>query len=293
MKKIRMRLVGEGDDGIQDWSPPIGDYHHVINVCNLCAEPDVEFPLLELNNALKKFGKPYKSISVSDLDDVTSFLESLLSPYLDVSHSSWGGDSPGQSGVFVSAHLQLGHTKEVRRILQATDDFIGKWSESSGLNAAIKAAEAKHASDLIAEASKKAAENRQFKQEQQLQEKLWEDNIFSEVLAAVQPRSSMAFCRFNFLVHKGVVFYLDRGWWHSTKGSVSNVAERLEGTDNVTLVRCAVKKTKNGWIPYFGRSREEELSIGWRETGIEITSAPEWSERLSEAMHAEKMSQVV
>lgn len=288
MNKKRMRLVGEGDDQISDWVSPISDYHRILDVSDLCAESDEAFPLSELNNALKKFGKPYKTISVSDLDDLTSFLESLLAPYFDVTNSSWGGDSPGHSGVFVSAYLQLGHTKELRKILQATDDFIGKWAESSGLDAAIKAAKAKHASDLIAEASKKAAESRKYQQEKQDEQRLWEDNIFNEVLAAVHRKSSGAFCRFNFLVHNDIVFYLNRGWWHSTKGSISSVAEQLEGTENVTLVRCDVKKTQKGWIPYFGRSREEERSVGWRENGIEVTSAPEWLDRLSLAMQAEK-----
>ena len=116
----------------------------------------------------------------------------------------------------------------------------------------------------------------------------WEDQLFNQVLVATHQKSSMAFCRFNFLVHNSIVFYLDRGWWHSTKGSVSAVAERLERTENVTLVRCKVVKTRFGWIPYFGRRREEELVVGWRETGIEVTAATRWTAPLLEAMHAER-----
>ena len=45
-----------------------------------------------------------------------------------------GGDSPGRSGVYQTAFLQLGHTKELRKILKQADEFITDWLDSTGVN---------------------------------------------------------------------------------------------------------------------------------------------------------------
>ena len=288
MTTARMRLVGEGDDQILSWNSPVGDYHNVISICDRCREFGFSFPILELQGELKDHGVPLKLTGVNTPDEAAALVEALLSPYFHISNSAWGGESPGRSGVFQRAYLELGHTKHLRKILQIADDFISSWSEDSGLDAAIKAAQAKREFDKREKEETKVLAASDFQQDQRFQEEAWEDQLFNQVLAACLEKRVKAFCRFNFLVHNGVIFYLDRAWWHSTKGSVSNVAERLERTESVNLVRCEVRKTRFGWIPHFGRTREEELFVGWRETGISVTSSPGWAEQLSNAMCAEK-----
>jgi len=215
-------------------------------------------------------------------------LEALLSPYFSTSNSAWGGESPGRSGAYKRAYLELGQTKRLRKILRITNNFIAKWSEFSGLDAAIDLVQSEAQIDKSVEAGKRAIAASDFQQGQRLWREAWEDQLFTQVLAAANQKGAKAFCRFNFLVHNGVVFYLNRDWWHSTKGSVSAVGKRLESVNNVKLVRCEVQKTRHGWIPYFGRTREEELGVGWRETGIEVTAPQEWAVHLLNAMRAEK-----
>jgi hypothetical protein len=283
-----MRLVGEGDDQIRDWRSPIADYPNITALCDYCSEFDFEFPVTELQIELEKLGKPRQKVSARDMDDASSFLEALLSPYFHVSRSAWGGESPGRSGVFKRGYLELGHTKQLRKVLQITNEFIVQWSESSGLNAAIEVATAKRQIEKQLVEEEKVVATSDFQRDEVLQKEAWEDQLFYQILQATHTKSSRAFCRFNFLVHNRIVFYLDRAWWHSTKGSVSAVAERLERVENLTLVRCEVGKTRFGWIPHFGRTREEEITVGWREPGIEVTAANRWADRLSEAMRAEK-----
>jgi hypothetical protein len=283
-----MRLVGEGDDQIRDWNAPISDYYNVVSICDLCSEFGYDFPLVKLQIELEKHNVLLNLKSAKAFDDTTVFLEALLSPYFHTSNSAWGGESPGRSGVFKRAYLELGQTKQLRRVLRIADDFISNWAESSGLNAVVDANRIESEIAQRVAAEKKSAATSDFHRDQILQKEAWEDKLFSQVQAAVNQRSSNAFCRFNFLVHNGIVFFLDRDWWHSTNGSVSAVAERLERTPDLTLVRCEVRKTRFGWIPHFGRTREEELAIGWRETGIEVIPPSRWSDQLYDAMQAEK-----
>lgn len=288
MRKARMRLVGEGDDQIRDWKSPISDYYNVVSICDQCSLFGYDFPLVKLQRELEKHNVLLNLESAEAFDDTTVFLEALLSPYFHTSNTAWGGDSPGRSGVFKRAHLELGQTKQLRRVLRITDDFISQWSESSGLD---EAAWRDHEESEVAQrltAKKEAAAASEFHRDQLLQKEAWEDQLFSQIQAAVDQRSSKAFCRYNFLVHNGIVFVLDRAWWHSTKGSIYALVERLERIPDVTLVRCEVGKTGFGWIPHFARRPETELWIGWRETGIEVIAPPQWAVQLSCAMNAEK-----
>lgn len=288
MRKARLRLVGEGDDQIRDWNSPISDYYNIVSICDQCSEFGYDFPLVELQRELEKHNVLSNLKSAKAFDDTTVFLEALLSPYFHTSNSAWGGESPGRTGVFKRAYLELGQTKQLRRVLQITDAFIARWSESSGLNAAVEACRSKSVIAQRVAAEKKAAATSDFHRDQILAKEAWEDQLFSQIQAAVNQKSSKAFCRFNFLVHNGIVFFLNRAWWHSTKGSISAVVERLERVPDVTLVRCEVGKTRFGWIPHFARTREEELVVGWRETGIEVIAPPQWAVQLSGAMDAEK-----
>ena len=48
----------------------------------------------------------------------------------------------------------------------------------------------------------------------------------------------------------------------------------------------------NSPTPHFARTREEELVIGWRETGIEVIAPPQWAVQVSGAMDAEKQGRL-
>lgn len=141
MTKSRMRLVGEGDDSIREWQSPIGDYLNVVSICDWLNEFDFDFSFSDLEIALRDAGWNNKLGRGAYFDDTADFLEALLSPHLHLVGEGWGGDSPGRSGFYKQAYLELGHTKELRKILQIADSFIAKWSETSGLKAAIDLAE--------------------------------------------------------------------------------------------------------------------------------------------------------
>ncbi len=129
--------MGEGDDWIREWRSPIGDYLNVVSICDWYNEFDFDFPSRDLEIALGGAGWKIKLGSENYFDDTAAFLEALLSPHLHVDSERWGGDSPGRSGVYKQAYLELGHTKKLRKVLQIADRFIAKWSESSGLKAEI------------------------------------------------------------------------------------------------------------------------------------------------------------
>ena len=271
--KKRYRLVGEGDDWIQDWDTPISEYKVLLKACNVSEEAGIDFPIKELISYIKKSGfsiKIDKTYSIGSTEDI---LEAILKPYFSVDSDQWGGDSPGQSGYYKKGYLELGHTKLVRKILVKAEEFILNWEKT------LASKKPQEALVSVAELSVKKT----FVPQEDISERIlreWEDKLYDQVKAAADSNSKLI--RFNYLVYQGTIFYLNRSWWHTVKGSIGSVTTRLRSA-GFEIVDCKVVTTKRGWIPYFARSKEEENNLGWNERTIEVDCPNNFIKKLNEA----------
>lgn len=264
------RVVGQGDDVISEWLSPLADYHSLTIALDYCEQVGVNFPIKELISTLIKSGLNIKAARSYSITSTADIFETLLKPYFRVDCERWGGDSPGRSGVYQTAYLQLGHTKELRKILKQADEFITDWLDSTGVNKEYAALEIK------TKISTKQTFSQEINQTENLQQQ-WEDKLFNQVETAVKKNKQLI--RLNYLVFQGVIFYLNRSWWHSLIGSVENVANRLRST-GLKVVDIEVVSTDVGWIPYFARRNKEEPNIGWNEKTLKINCPHEWSDQL-------------
>jgi hypothetical protein len=271
--KKRYRLVGEGDDWIHDWYTPISDYKVLLNAYSTSKEAKVTFPIKELISYIRKSGfsiKIDKTYSISSTEDI---LEAILKPYFNVDSDQWGGDSPGQSGFYQKGYLELGQTRLVRKILKKAEEFILDWEKT------LSSKKPQEAIVSVAELSVKKT----FVPQEDISEKIsreWEDKLYEQVKTAVDNNSKLI--RFNYLVYQGTIFYLNRSWWHTVKGSIESVTTRLRSA-GFEIVDCKVITTKRGWIPYFARSKEEENNLGWNETTVEVACPTSFIKKLKEA----------
>ena len=275
MKKTskKHRVVGQGDDVISEWLSPLADYHSLTIALDYCEQVGVDFPIKELISTLIKSGLNIKAARSYSITSTADIFETLLKPYFKVDYERWGGDSPGRSGVYQTAYLQLGHTKELRKILKQADEFITDWLDSTGVNKEYAALEIK------TKTSTKPTLSHETSQTEILQQH-WEDELFNQVKIAVQGNQQLI--RLNYLVFQGVIFYLNRSWWHSLTGSVENVTDRLRGAE-FKVVDIEVVSTNVGWIPYFARRNKEEPNIGWNEKTLKINCPHQWKDQLEKA----------
>jgi hypothetical protein len=106
----------------------------------------------------------------------------------------------------------------------------------------------------------------------QLRRAQWEEELFQQIIRYLDSPDKLFFCRLNFLcTDKGKVYVLDtEKWWHTLKGEVFHVRERLEDLNNHPLDLVRVRKSSRGWIAYFARKRSEESGVGWNDRGLII-----------------------
>jgi hypothetical protein len=268
----KYKIVGQGDDVINDWHTPLADYHLLINALAHCEEIGVEFPIQELISLLTQRGYGVKDSGPYSISSTEDLFEVLLHPHLSIRNEAWGGDSPGRSGVYKTAFLELGHTKHIRKILKESEQFIINWIESSEINTPQNTS--------IIKTDSVAKQITQENNETEILRQQWEDRLFNQVEIAV--RENQKLIRLNYFVFQGVIFYLNRSWWHSLGGSVENVTNRLRSA-GFQVVDIEVISTQIGWIPYFARHKEEELNLGWNEKTIKINCPKEWIKQLDKA----------
>ena len=173
----KYRIVGQGDDVICDWHTPISDYHTLINALAHCEEIGVEFPIQELIFYLIQRGYGVKDSGSYSISSTEDLFEVLIHPHFRISNEAWGGDSPGRSGVYKTAYLELGHTKEIRKILKESEQFMIDWLELSEVN------EPHNASIIKIDSLSKQAT--QENNETIIHRQQWEDSLFNQVEIAV------------------------------------------------------------------------------------------------------------
>lgn len=270
-KSTKFRVVGEGDDAISNWHSPLAEYHSLTVALDYCEQANVEFPIKNLISTLINLGFNFKKARSYSITSSVDIYEVILHPYFKIENKKWGGDSPGRSGVYQTAYLQLGHTRELRKILKQTDKFLNEWLKSS-----VVIKENEDFKIKINASTKSTLPQITNKNTQQL----WEDELFNQVEVAVKGNQKLT--RLNYLVFQGVIFYLNRSWWHSLTGSVKNVTNRLRSA-GFEVVDIEVVSTEIGSIPYFARRNEEEPNIGWNEKNLKINCPQEWSKKLESA----------
>jgi hypothetical protein len=271
------RIVGLGDDVIDDWRSPLADYNLLINSLAHCDEVGIDFPIKDLTTFLIKRGFDLKESDSYSILSSEDMFEAILNPHLRISNEGWGGDSPGRSGVYKTAYLELGHTREIRKILKQAEKFMVNWIESTS--------DKKARNSLAIKTNVVTKQNTQNDNETEIRRQQWEDDLFNQLEIAVKRNQRLI--RLNYLVFQGVIFYLDRSWWHSLVGSVKNVTNRLR-TAGFKVIDVEVISTKIGWIPYFARHNEEEKNLGWNEKTIIINCPKEWASQLNEARLSNK-----
>jgi hypothetical protein len=98
----------------------------------------------------------------------------------------------------------------------------------------------------------------------------WEAGVRNEIVAHVRSDSAIPLVRLHFLAHAGAVYFIDTPrWWHSLLGDAHKIARRLRA-DNVRVVRVVIGKSDALWVPYFGRTQDEEPNRGWCDPSIEL-----------------------
>ena len=268
----KYRIVGQGDDVINDWHTPLADYHLLINALAHCEEIGVEFPIRELISFLIQRGYGVKDSGSYSISSAEDLFEALIHPHFRISNEAWGGDSPGRSGLYKTAYLELGHTKEIRKILKESEQFMIDWLELSEVD--------KPHNILIIKVDSFTKQATQENNETEIRRQQWEDSLFNQVESAVKGNQELT--RLNYLVFQGVIFYLNRSWWHSLGGSVENVTKKLRSA-GFQVVDIEVISTQIGWIPYFARHKEEEPNLGWDEKTIKLNCPKEWVKQLDTA----------
>lgn len=281
-KRRRRRCVGRGDDRIE-WKSPLAGWPTLLGICSTCDEYGYSFPHEEMTGFLQAHGVDVELGPPKDDEDL---LCAILEPYLDISRKHWDGGAPGCSGVWKEAYLTLGSIREVKRRLRWAGSFLLKWMVSSGLDAEIDANWVKQDRGRRERALESERKAQQFAEEKARAVAEWEATLEREVKEAVWRADDVPYCRLNFLVHRGVAFSLNRGWWHKLPGSVAKVVAQLEES-GVRLIRCPVDFTRYGWIPYFARCNPEETVVGWNEEGLRVSvRSAAAAKRLQEAREA-------
>ena len=98
----------------------------------------------------------------------------------------------------------------------------------------------------------------------------WEAGIRNQIVAHLRSDSAIPLARLHFLAHAGAVYFIDiPRWWHSLVGDAHKIARRLR-TDGIRVVRVVIVKSDALWVPYFGRTQDEEPSRGWYDPSIEL-----------------------
>ena len=288
----RTRIVGRDDEnsGNWEWQKPLTDYWTVLDISKECESNGMRLPMPALLEYMRARGIPLPRIRASRSWSTGDLLACILEPYLSTDVARFDADMPGFSGSAAVAVLTLGHTRDVRRRLRIAQKFLETWSASSGLNKRVEIADQRRDAERRESESRKAREHAAMVLREE-ERKLaaadavarWEEQLHAEVSNALKQRGSDPYCRLNFLVHEGVVFFLQRGWWHTLPGNPHNVAAALEA-HGVPLVRLAVTRTGFGHIPYFGRRHAEEPCVGWGERSLEVEEpAPGLAAKLAQA----------
>jgi hypothetical protein len=285
MSKIRWKKIGEGDDFISedDWSQPISDYPNLLQIVNICESEEQSFPDVELTKHLKSFDiyAEIRSLPVCTED----LLEDILGENFCVSSESWGGESPGQSGFYRTAKIRIGRFREIRRRLAAAEKFITVWSNNVELK--INSTSQSVRPQLKAKIKSSSNPPQSTGTSQEIKQQKWQKEIVEKIIEAI--RDKKVYCRLNFLVYDGIVFFLDTSWWHST-GDTQGVADVLIG-QGLPLIKCNVIETQRGWIPHFSRRKEEEDGLGWNEPTlkVEVSDKNFDATKLAKAMQAHKL----
>jgi hypothetical protein len=258
----------------------VARYWTVLSIFSECSRCSRNVPLRQLATHLRARGIALRPKAVWQSFSTGSLLEVLLHPYLTIDVARFDADMPGFSGGAAFAVLRLGHTREVRRRLQLAETFLSEWCETSGLNARSLVLDAE---ERVAREARQLQKVRdQAASELQAQERAreavqgqlrWEAELLAEVTAAVLSADAVPYRRLNFLVYRGAVFFLERGWWHKLPGDPHTVAAALEA-DGVVLTRLAVTSTGFGYIPAFARRHAEEPVVGWGEASLEVATPP-------------------
>jgi hypothetical protein len=286
----RWICIAEGDDGIarDGWAALMATYKHLLSLHNNCDSFAFELPLDELSDYLQSCGVSALFDEVA-FDSTHGMLEQLLAPHARVEYESWDADAPGCSGVYVRVFIDEAALPQVCAILDKSEAFIARWMDESGLSAAIRHYE--EAENIARMNAVRAAALEKADRERKDQDEVdaWEQKLLAEVLGARQSQHAQPYCRLNFLVANDAIFFLDTGWWHSLKGDPRNVALHLE-RQGIDVVRCKVVISKKGWIPYFGRTAQEQRGLGWDdETLLPEALSPEMNQSMMSAWNAYKV----
>ncbi len=98
----------------------------------------------------------------------------------------------------------------------------------------------------------------------------WEAAIRNEIVAHLRSDSAIPLVRLHFLAHAGAVYFFDTPrWWHSLLGDAHKIARRLRA-DDIRVVRVVIVKSDALWVPYFGRTQDQEPNRGWYDPSIEL-----------------------
>lgn len=252
--------VAEGEDTIElsGWGAPISLYPEILRLHNDCESFGFEPPLEELKALLGANGMSIE-FSASAYSTTEQFLADILGQNFRLELEHWDSGQPSCSGVSIRAYVRSASIPEICRVLDEVKDYLDDWSHSSGLTSQLDDFEqAKQCVDAI--------ENHRTHR--------WEDDLYTSVVASVDSASQAPYCRLNFLVVDGTVFFIDSGWWHSLGGDPMNVAQRLVN-DGVRVVRCKVLSARKGWVPYFARTAPEQKGFGWWDESLVLQAASE------------------
>lgn len=258
----KFKLIAQGQDSISsdEWGPPISDYPGLLDIHVEAEGFGVRFPLRELSEHLIAAGLLEAPLADRAQADFQTFLEELLKDDFMSVTKLWETDMPGGSSFYVKAYLRKGRLRNIRPLLKASLQFLNGWRVKLSAGKPSKHKEPKVQATSPNFNHKKVAENTAAK---------WEDELYKQIIEQYHLRSTISFSRLNFLVFDANIFFLDCGWWHSIGGSPRKVADRLKQS-GLPVVYVSVLKCARGWIPYFARSRPEELGLGWHDAGIEL-----------------------
>jgi hypothetical protein len=266
-KRIRSSIIGEGDDWIpiDSWASPISDYKQLSKIFQLAENEGLEIPISDIENKLHDLTEFSSNFSSQSIDDFEYFIVELLKPYLDIQRQAWDANAPGASGVYKKARLQLGNLREIRKRLRVTQEVLVAWNEKNG---GIHEKESKLKPEIINQPVQDKNDPTNLSKDESA--RYWEQQIANEIINHVNSKCEKPLARFHFLSFKRTVLFIKKsGWWHSIPGDGFRVAE-LIGNAGIKIIPVEVVSSKQGWVPYFGRSRGEERGFGWNEPTIQL-----------------------
>ena len=314
MKNKRYKILGEGDDLVENWESPISEYPIILEVINYCEENEIIFPeslLFEFLKGCRLNFRPSKGDVATTNEE---FLIKLLNPWLKIDYEQWGGDSPGLSGSYVVVKMELGNTKDIRQILFKSSEFLSEWMGKTDAKECQKGSldHPTHSASSIYDQEFAEAMKVKLKLNRQMRSKISEDSshmhfkdrptvpqkhiglasdriklqfekeMFEYVAAAVDNDKTVV--KLNYFVFQRVIFFIP--WiWFSLPGSSETILLMLRNAGYM-VVECHIKASKHrGNIPHWGRGGG---NLGWNERGIEITVPDKWKDLLSEAREANR-----